>query len=388
MAGVLGAVCLGGCTPPERVTLIHPPRANAARSVFNVAFTQQITLPDQWVFYPDEFSGAAVDHGRGLIYVGGRGGTLLALDEHDGAVVWERPLGGTLSSQPLIYDEDRLLFGTDDGAMVVFDLETRTPRWSYETDGTVRNPPLVREGVVYFVNSRDQVYALDLESGAWRWQYERERPSEFTIHGRAGLAYLESAGALSTGVLYTGFDDGRVVALDASSGEAISLANLAPPAGAEFVDVDSTPLVDETNGQIVVTSQAVGVHALSLADLSEKWSLPIRGAGEVAAGPADLYVVGSSLEGVFGIDARGRVRWHQQVDPGTLSDPLVIGDTAFFTHSAIGLLAYDVRSGDFLARLDVGSGMSSRPVYDAVARRFYAISNRGKLFAFALADDV
>lgn len=375
-----------GCAPPERVTLIHPERGPAARAVFSVAFTQQITLPDQWVYLPDEFSGAAVDHHRGLIYVGGRGGTLLALDEFDGTVVWERPLGGVLSSKPIIHDRDRLLFGTDDGAMVVFDLETQTPRWSYETDGTVRNPPVVRDGVVYFVNSRDQVYALDLESGAWRWQYERERPSDFTIHGRAGLSYLDAAGALSSGLLYTGFDDGRVVSLDASSGEALAVANLAPPAGAEFVDVDSTPVVDEAHQQVLVTSQAVGVHALDLVELTERWSLPVRGAGELAAGPADTFVVGSSLDGIYGFDAHGRVRWHQQVDPGVLSDPVVVEDTVFFTHSEIGLLAFDVRSGEYLARLDVGSGMSSQPVYDPEGRRFYAISNRGQLFAFRLAE--
>ncbi|MFY0531213.1 hypothetical protein [Nannocystis pusilla] len=36
------------------------------------------------------------------------------------------------------------------------------------------------------------MFALELTTGAWRWQYEQPYPTEFTVHGHAGLSFLEA----------------------------------------------------------------------------------------------------------------------------------------------------------------------------------------------------
>lgn len=283
-----------------------------------------------------------------------------------------------------------MVFGTDDGVLYAWDLEAREPLWTYETSGTIRNAPVVGEDVVYFTNSREQVFALDLRDGTWRWQYEQELPKDFTIHGRAGLTLVAQEDSVSgeVGVIYTGFDDGRVAAIGATSGEALWVTNLASEQADQFADVDSTPLVLEDMGQLVVACQGTGVFGLSLADGSVRWNKPVLGAGTVVEGPGGVLIFASSLEGIYAIEPGGRERWHQQVDPGVLSDPVVVGHTVFFTHSESGLLAFDTRSGEYLARLDVGSGMSSKPLYDAPSGRFYVTSNRGMLFAFQVAEHV
>ena len=45
---------------------------------------------------------AGIDPGRGLVYVGSREGTLLAIDATTGDVRWERDLGGPVSSLPVL----------------------------------------------------------------------------------------------------------------------------------------------------------------------------------------------------------------------------------------------------------------------------------------------
>lgn len=392
MLGVLAAAC----APQEKVIVVHPGGGDAARALFRVGMIRQITLPDNFVLRPDEFAAVGVDHSREVIYVGSRDGTLLALDHMTGDVVWEMQMNGAVSSRPALADlpgdeprEDAvLLVGTDNGAMVAIDPDDQEVLWRYQTDGKIRNEPVTQEGVVYFVNSRDQVFALDVRTGDWRWQYEQELQSEFTIHGHAGLTFVpppeEDAAAGRAGTLYTGFDNGKVVAIGAGSGEALWITSVAPPGGGQFSDCDSTPLVDLDRGELVVTGQQTGVFALSVEDGSVKWSFPVRGAGSVARGRGSDLVAASSLEGVFALTDEGLLVWRTQTDPGVLSAPVLVGDVVYATHSSSGLLAFDAETGAHLARIDPGSGMSSVPVYDPIAERFYATTNRGLLLTLLI----
>ncbi len=401
------AACIAlsvGCGPTGRVEVIHAQGSDAARAVFRVAMTQQVTVPDNFIMRPDEFGTVALDHPRQLLYVGSREGTLLALDMPTGEVLWELPLGGAVASSPVLVDlprqtegegegapvesdanapKDLLLVGTDNGDEIAVDLRTREELWRYATDGKVRRAPVIAEGVVYVSNSREQVFGLDLRTGAWRWQYEQPLQAGFTVSGYAGLTYQPSSDG---GRLYTGFGNGKVAALDAGSGEALWLASVAPPQGGDFADCDSTPLLDEAGGRLYVAGQQTGVYALDLEDGSQLWRFDVRAAGDLAWVAGSDLVGSSSLEGVFSLDRNGQLLWRTQVDPGVLSSPLVIDDTVYVAHNESGLLALDRATGELLARLDPGSGISSAPVFDPVLRRVYATSNRGVLYGLELVD--
>ncbi|MCY1062256.1 PQQ-binding-like beta-propeller repeat protein [Nannocystis sp. SCPEA4] len=473
------AMSLGACAGETRTVMPHPELSPGARANLELARVQQIALHDYGVLNPDEFAGVAPDPGRRLIYVGTRAGSLLALSMETGAVEWEQQFPGAISSVPkLSPDGELMLLGTDNGDLLAIELDTRKTRWSYATLGTIRNEPLIRENTVFVVNSRDQVFALELNTGAWRWQYEQPYPTEFTVHGHAGLAYLEGEGVVTqtiespadasgiaaevmpgeagepaeggetgdgdiepaeavksepapsgspaasepaksgsagapvepvksgeggaapasgaaeagpstppAGTIFTGFSNGKVAAIGAQSGEPLWLASAAPPAGGDFVDSDGTPLILTDRGELVVTGQSTGVYGLALADGLERWYRPLRGAGTVVAGPRGLMIVASALEGVFALEHGGRVRWRQQLNPGFVQTPLVVGDIAFVAHSDDGLLAYDVETGEYLASLNTGSGISGPPVYDGELRRFYTMSNRGMLVVFRTVED-
>jgi outer membrane protein assembly factor BamB len=389
-----GGLVLGGaCGARDEVELVHPSQGDAARAVMAVDYAHELTRPDNFVLRPDESGGVAVDHARGLLYVGTRDGVLFALDMADGRVRWEQKLEDSVFGVPVVVgeegDDPRLLVGTEDGILHAIGLSDRETRWTYETPGRLRNPPLVHEGVVFFVNSRDQVYALDVRTGAWRWQYEQELRTEFTVFGHAGLSLVPSTDeGVELGTLYACFDDGKVVALAAGSGQSLWIASVAPPEGGDFVDCDSTPLVDAEAGAVVVAGQSTGVVALSLDGGSELWRFPIRGARTLVRLPEDGALLGaSSLEGVFVLEPDGsRLRWISRTDPGVLSTPVVVGRTVFVTHSEIGLLAFDVGSGELLAQLRTGSGISGEPAYDPRLGRLYAMSNRGTFVALRVGD--
>src|SRR5690606_28934495 len=132
---------------------------------------------------------------------------------------------------------------------------------------------------------------------------------------------------------------------------------------------------------LYVAGMQTGIFALSLEDGSVRWQHPVRGVGTVVESPAGDLIAGSSLEGMLSLDRQGNLLWRTQLDPGVVSTPIVVGGTVFATHSDAGVLAFDVATGQYLARIDLGSGMSSVPVYDPHDGRFYATTNRGLLLA-------
>jgi outer membrane protein assembly factor BamB len=427
---------VGGCRSADKTIVLHPHESEGARALWQVAFVREFTIPENYRYQTEEYASVAADPARGLVYIGSRDGTLLALEDRHGDVAWELDLGGGISSVPLLAivdldgagakDETEkqdaepeaeaeakaeakaqaeaepesslvrarpagpgeranwMLLGTDDGALVALDLDSRKVVWRHETSGVIRNPPVLGEGMVHFVNSRDEVLAVDLREGEWVWEFAGKFQKNFTVQGRAGLAYLPPSGAGEAGVIYTGFADGRVVALQAGSGAALWNEPLAPLAAEMFVDVDTTPLLVPERGELIVANQTSGVFALGLADGARRWNTQIRAVGSLVGGPGGMVVAASSLEGVHGLEYDGRIRWRQQLDPGSLTVPLIVEDTVYIGHSDVGLLAYAVQDGLLLARLDNGSGSSGQPVFDPVLGRVYATSDRGQLYALVL----
>lgn len=410
---LLGALLSTACGPTERTVLLHQPVEEGARAIWAVDFIHEFTIPENFRYRTDEYGAAAADPARGLVYVGSRDGSLLAIDDDRGRFVWELDLGGGVSSMPILVvvelerglgriagPQDRadwLIVGTDDGALVVVDLETQAVVWRYRTSGVIRNQAVIGEGLVYFANSRDELFAVDLRSGEWVWAFSGAFQKDFTVFGRAGLAYLPpdavvsgeslamGMGSMGSGVLFTGFADGKVVALDAGSGSPKWSQPLAPLEGdGLFVDVDTTPLLYPERGELIVANQSSGLFALSIEDGGRRWNRPIRAVGSLAKAPGGLIMAASSLEGLFGIEQDGRVRWHQQLDPGAIAAPLVVGPTTVVAHSDFGLLAFQTADGQVLARFFNGSGSSGPPVFDPTLGRVYATSNRGQLYALRM----
>jgi outer membrane protein assembly factor BamB len=404
---MLGLLGMPGCGPVERTILIYEPDGAGARSIWSVDFVREYTVPENYRYRTEEYGSAVADPSRGLVYMGSRDGTLVAFDDREGEFVWELEIGGGLSSIPILAvvdleqgvahqagpgeRPDWMLTGTDDGALVAIDLEAHEVRWRYRTNGLIRTPAVIGDGVVHFANSRDQILTVDLRGGEWVWEFDGEFQKDFTVYGRAGLAYQPPSNptAGDTGVLFTGFADGKVMAIDAASGAPKWTESLAPLEGEGlFVDVDTTPVLAPERGQLLVANQASGVFALSQADGARVWNTKIRAVGSLAPAPGGVVLAASSLEGLYALEDDGRVRWYQQLDPGALATPLVVGTTVFIAHSDAGLLAYATIDGELLGWFFNGSGSSGQPSFDPVLGRVYASSDRGQLYALRLEDDV
>ena len=91
--------------------------------------------------------------------------------------------------------------------------------WSYElrTDRGVEATPLVIDNVMYVTSAWSIVYALDAKTGEELWVYDPKVPKRW---GQVACCDVVNRGvAYDDGRIYVGSLDGRLIALDADSGE-------------------------------------------------------------------------------------------------------------------------------------------------------------------------
>ncbi len=216
--------------------------------------------------------------------------------------------------------------------------------------------------------------ALEAATGKKRWQYERDTPEGFSIHGHAGPR-------LGGDVIYTGFDDGYLVALGAETGELRWARSLAA-ASDQFVDVDSTPVLRED--LVVAASYSGGLYALRAKDGEVVWRMGVEGAVAIRAGATRLYVA-SPRDGLAAVTMQGRIEWRQGLaQAGDLTPPQEVGPYLIFTGGRSGLFVVDRSTGQLLQVFDPGRGMCAAPLLDAERREIYVLANSGTLYALSL----
>lgn len=322
---------------------------------------------------PQEFAGVAVGQGVGddeRLYLGSHDGVFYALHARTGRVLWKTALG-SVSSRPIV-DRGRIFVGTDDGFMTCLDTSGGEVIWRYATRGPIFESPTLAGDVLYFSNEADQVYALEAQTGKFRWQYKGETPDEYTLRGHAGVA-------VDGDLVFTGFANGNMVALRAATGSVAWMASLRGDAD-RFVDMDSTPVVE---GDLVyATSSAGGVYALDKTTGLVRWRLPIENAGGLAAEHDRLYVAAAE-KGIFAIDRSGNIVWRQGTrGGGEPALPIVSGNYLVYTLSEDGVFVADKHNGTVHQYFQPGDGVSSTPTIEG--DRMFILSNGGYLYALGI----
>jgi alcohol dehydrogenase (cytochrome c) len=97
-----------------------------------------------------------------------------------------------------------------------------TPAWIFQTgdysDG-LHSTPIVRDGVMYVITPRNQVFALDAAKGRLRWQYKPPTPRPARAGGEAFS--LNRGVAVANGKVLFGTVDNFLVALDQKTGREV-----------------------------------------------------------------------------------------------------------------------------------------------------------------------
>jgi quinohemoprotein ethanol dehydrogenase len=93
--------------------------------------------------------------------------------------------------------------------------------WSFRTDTTrgLEASPIVADGYMYATGNWGVVYALDARTGEEMWRYDPEVPGEWARYACCDI--VNRGVAVYHGKVYVGSLDGRLIALDAETGDVV-----------------------------------------------------------------------------------------------------------------------------------------------------------------------
>jgi outer membrane protein assembly factor BamB len=364
---------IGGCAAATVRRLDDPGAHQHRAGILQILWRS--TLHDHGLFEPAPEECAAGVLAQGRLVIGSRAANVVGVAPDTGHVDWVTSVSGGIDGDAR-FDAARgqVYLGADDGSFYAVDPKSGAIRWTYKGKGAIERPAEIGPDLIYIASAADRVVALEPGTGKWRWQYERDMPEGFTIHGYSGPR-------LRGAQLLAGFADGYFVSLSASSGEVMWAKSLAA-ASDQFVDVDTTPALSDDLAY--VSSYSGGLYALDARDGSVKWRLGIEGVGDVTAEGGQLYFVAPRY-GLHAAHPDGHVLWRQGLsEAGDLTHPMVVGNYLIFSGSRAGLFVIDRGTGELLEIFNPGQGVCAPATYDPATHRLYVLSNSGSLYALSL----
>ncbi|MFT7580077.1 MAG: outer membrane protein assembly factor BamB [Myxococcota bacterium] len=358
-----------GCTvfppleepPPERL------RLDWATSLYDLeSFAYQPEEPAQTLFVETDASPSG-----GLVVVPTKERAVHGIDAANGKTLWTLPTNGPNVARPTAV-EDQLLIGSMDGHVYKVYQRNGKPLWKSDSPGqAILSAPVVAGDLVFVTSIDNRLTALDLATGARRWERRRPHSAEFTITGQAGAA-------VSGETVYAGFSDGELTAFSTADGATLWSVDLSG-GETEFVDVDTTPIV--VGDTVIAGSYKRGLFGISTETGDVKWLVK----GEAFLTPAEfegvLYVPQASGRIVAVEVESGTVRWVSRFDSGFATTPAL---TTKYVVAPIGnaLALLDRGTGRTLVRYDDSRGVSGTP--DVAFGTAYVLGNGGTVYAVGI----
>jgi len=310
----------------------------------------------------------------GVVYAVDREGMVEAVDSESGASRWKVELDIPVSSGPGV-GEDLLLLGTSDAQVVAIERAGGAERWRAKVTNEVLAVPQVDQGIVVAQTIDGKVLGLDAWSGTERWRHEQSEPT-LSLRGT-------SSPTISGPLVICGFANGKLVALELSTGRTLWETPVAVPKGRSeldrLIDIDSDPFV--TSGLIFANAFHGELAAVAENNGQVLWKRPLSAHSGITADRRKLYIT-DTQDTVWAVDPRnGAAVWKQEQlarrrisGPTVVGEYLVVGDFEGYLHWM------SVDDGRFVARNRLGSAPISVPP-KVVWDRIYVYGEDGDLAA-------
>ena len=218
------------------------------------------------------------------VYVASQNGDVMMFDLETGNQNWSVNLDKELSAGPGVGD-NILLLGTPEGEVIALNKDNGSQIWTVKVSSEILSPPVVNNQLAIVRAQDGRVYALDTKDGQRKWLFDTNIPN-LTLRGN-------STPVVRAGRVYIGFDNGKVAAIKQESGDVIWLQNVVDSKGktelARIVDIDGDMALISTD---LYLSSAVG-KTIAVATESGRvmWSKDTGSASGVSASRNNLYIV-------------------------------------------------------------------------------------------------
>jgi outer membrane protein assembly factor BamB len=262
--------------------------------------------------------------------------------------------------------------------------------WTTPVDVPIHGAPTVSGSRVFVVDVENQIQAFDTATGRQDWSY-RGIPEPARL-------LRASSPAVTGDTVIAPFSSGEVVALRASTGQAVWQQVLSrtsrTSALSEIRDIAGRPVI--SRGVVYAVSHSGVLSAMDIRSGQPKWApLPIAGVNAPLPVGDVIYVV--SKEGELTVINRetGQIYWTRDLNAGRVrqeggmfgffdrtvrpiwSGPLMASNRLVLTNSDGELVAFDPKTGTQTASLRLGA-----PIYIAPAAyngALYVLTDKGDL---------
>lgn len=385
LTGLLAFLALAGCATNET---LEPPKPL-------VEFNPYYQLEEVWSVSAAEdtedlYLGLQPASDGERVYVASFDGTVTAYDLETGDEVWSRDLtaggegwfelaeGLELSAGPGV-GEGLVAVGTSNGEVALLDAEDGSVRWVEQVSSEVLAAPAIADGLVVVRSVDGRLSAYSVEGAARQWTYEQPVP-DLSLRGNAEPV-------VEDGVVYAGFDNGHVAALELAGGELLWDQVIARPSGRteldRMVDVDGRmALRDDSLYAVAYHGRLVALDPRSGQPYWDQERSSYQG---LDADWRAVYVTDQSSD-IWAHDNRsGNVLWTSEelharrlTAPVRYRDTIAVGDFEGYVH----LLSTD--TGLMLARAETDGAIINAPI---VAGDYLIVqTEEGGLYAFRITD--
>jgi len=328
-----------------------------------------------------------------------------AFNVADGSQIWERQLRGedspadALFGGGISFDGGRIYATNGVGDAAAIDATTGAIIWQVKPGGPLRGAPTIAADTVYMLSQDSQLYALNAQNGALRWQ----GAGTFELAGVFGSA----APAFAQSTLVVGYSSGELTAYRYENGnvvwqDALARTGISTVVG-NLSDIDADPVID--NGRVFSIGQGGRMVAVELITGQRAWELNISGLSTPWVSGEWVFVITDRAQLLAISRASGRIRWVSQLPafrraerrsepdrrtgavrvrqgqgPIFWRGPVLAGNRLVLTSSR-GQIAYvSPIDGRVISTVEAGESFSLPPV--VAGNTLYVLSDDGRLTAF------
>jgi outer membrane protein assembly factor BamB len=319
--------------------------------------------------------GLAVDEGH--VYAAGHKGEVASFDIASGRMAWRTRIKAPLSGGTAAGD-GMVLIGSSDGQLFALEAASGKRRWSVRVSGEVLAPAAISERLIALRTVDGKLHALAPADGHELWVQQQPVP-RLSLRGTARPV-------IAGDLVLCGFDNGKVIAVNAGDGSVQWEATITPPHGRteleRLVDIDTAVRV---SGQDVYTVGFQGKVAMLAIDSGQVWwSHDASSYRSLTLDDDTLYL--STADGeIEALRTRtGAELWRQKAlahrglsAPAAVdaANALVVADFKGYVHFL------DKATGALAARTSDGSvRVSTTPV--VVGNMVLVVNDRGRISAF------
>jgi len=311
------------------------------------------------------------------IYAASRDGNVVALHPESGKEFWRTKLDIELSAGPGVGD-DLVVVAAADGLLIALDADLGVEKWRANVTGESLARPVIKDDLVVVITIDNILRAVSAFDGSERWTIEQSTPV-LTMRGSASPVLVGSS-------VIAGFDNGRLVSVNLSTGDIDWEAMLSPPSGRSdlerLADVDG--LISVVGQDIYASGYQGSVAAIASESGQLLWTRDVSTYEGVSADWNNLYTVSDDGSVIALTRRNGDEAWRQEAMirreptlPVSFHTTVAVGDFEGYLHF------FNNFDGVPVARVRVGNqAISNEPV--VVADRLYVQSDAGSVAAFVV----